>query len=57
MTRTRQAAAVRAPRTTGTYIDGNTVRRIQPKRRPNPEELERRRQARMRERQRILDER
>ena len=57
MTRTRQAAAVRVPRTTGAYIDGNTVRRIQPKRRPHPEELERRRQARMRERQRILDER
>ena len=53
MARTRQTAAVRAPRTTGTYIDGNTVRRIQPKRRPNPEELERR----QRERQRILNER
>ena len=57
MARTRQTAAVRAPRTTGTYIDGNTVRRIQPKRRPHPEELERRHQARQRERQRILDER
>lgn len=57
MARTRQTAAVRAPRMAGTYIDGNTVRRIQPKRRSNPEELERRQQARMRERQRILDER
>ena len=57
MARTRQSVAVRVPRTTGTYIDGNTVRSVQPKRRPNPEELERRQQARMRERQRILDER
>ena len=55
MARTRQSVAVRVPRTTGTYIDGNTVRSVQPKRRPNPEELERRQQARMRER--ILDER
>lgn len=57
MARTKRTNAMRVSRTTMAYVDGNTVRKVQPKRRPNPEELERRELARKRERQRILAER
>ena len=57
MARTKRTNAVRVPRMTGAYVEGNTVRTVQPKHRSGREELERRELARKRERQRILEER
>ncbi len=57
MARTRRTNTVKAARITAAYADGNTVRRVQPKRRPSPEEMARRKAARQRERRRILEER
>ena len=57
MARARQTAAVRKRQAVNTYVDGNTVRKVQPKRHLSEQEIERRRLLKRREQRRIQMER